>query len=200
MRPTLTSLSLVLLHSGLVASDYLIPVYPTPRDLSSNKSTVPAAWKNLTSTFNAYLAGKRPPGSAGLLGAENVTFSVGMFSLNDPNATQLQYHYTSPEIKRSSEGTHKVDENSIYRVASVSKLFTVFAGMLELSDDDWNRPLSKINPDFEYRLKTAAADDPILAIQWDKITPWSLASQLSGVPTVCCQPAILTSVTIEHLP
>lgn len=184
MRVLQTIPILAALHTASVLGDFITPTYPTPADLSSNKSLVLASWKNLTSTFDQYLQGQNSTATKALAGIENVTFSVGLFSLKDPKALQLQYHHTSPEIKNAEYGTHKVDGNSIYRVASVSKLITVLAGMVELTDDDWHRPLSKINPGFKQHLKNTSAADVIETIQWDKITPWALAAQLSGIPTV----------------
>lgn len=78
---------------------------------------------------------------------ENVTFSVGLFSIHDPAAAELQYHYASPEVVKAPNGTHEVNGDSIYRMASVSKLFTVYAGMIELSSEDWNRPITDFIPE-----------------------------------------------------
>ena len=177
--------------AGALADYGSVGTYPPPRDLTGDDSLVAAAWKNLTETFDLVLKEKDNGTTAKVLaGLDEVTFSLGMFSLHDVEATQLQYHYTSPEIANGSMGTRKVDENSIYRIASVSKLITVFAGMLELSNEDWNRPLTEINPEFEGHARSIAqpkgiADsDAIWQIEWDKITPWALATQLSGIPTV----------------
>ena len=88
---------------------------------------------------------------------ENVTFSLGLFSIHDPAAAELQYHYASPEVVKAPNGTHKVDGDSIYRIASVSKLFTVYAGMIELSSEDWNRPITDFIP--ELSSSTGKSDD-----------------------------------------
>lgn len=167
-----------------VVADYSAPIYPAPIDLSSKNSRVSAAWKNLTTTFDGFF--KHHVNSsltAPLAGAEQITFSTGLYSIHDPEASKLQYHYTSPEIAKSKNGTNKVDADSIYRMASSSKLFTVYAGMATLTEEEWNTPLTKINPALAQYVKSAS-DDPIYHIQWDKITPWSLASQTSGIPVL----------------
>ncbi|KAJ5965238.1 hypothetical protein N7481_011952 [Penicillium waksmanii] len=179
------SLSLVLLNTGLVASDYLIPTYPGPADLNSNSSSVLKAWHNITSDFDklprvGHLHQPEP-----VSGIDNITFSIGLFSLNDPRAIQLQYHHTSPETSTAEHGTREVDAHSIYRIASVSKLITVLSGMIELTEDDWNRPLSQIIPYFvQDRVRRVAVPNSTRKIQWDKVTLWSLATQLSGIPTI----------------
>lgn len=190
--------ALLLLPLSITATlaDFLAPTYPPSIDLSSNKSLVAASWKNLTSVVDAYLKGNHNSSnvtsSEALSGVENVTFSAGLFSIHDPAAAKLQYHYTSPEIANTTQGTTQVDGDSIYRTASVSKLFTAFAGLLELTNDDWHRPLTDIIPglaDFASAHSangTAAAgeDGPVYRIQWDKITPWALAAQQAGVPAL----------------
>ncbi|KAL9131308.1 MAG: hypothetical protein Q9217_000743 [Psora testacea] len=169
---------------GIALADFLGPTYPAPIDLTSDKSLIPASWENLTSTFDAYLKENQTTASKSLSGVENVTFSLGLFSIHDPAAAELQYHYTSPEIANAPNGINKVDGNSIYRIASVSKLFTVFAGMLELTNEDWNRPLTDIISGLaKYGRETAGEEeDPLYTVQWDKVTPRALAAELAGVP------------------
>lgn len=177
--------TILALHAGAALGDFVTGSYPSPVDLSSDKSPVAAGWKELTESFDQYFQGKLNASTAAAFkGSEDVTFSMGMFSLKDPKAVKLQYHHTSEAIKNAEVGTHKVDQDSIYRIASVSKLITVLAGMTELSDEDWHRPLSKIIPGFKNQVENSTSLDVIKNIQWDKITPWALATQLSGVPIV----------------
>ncbi|KAJ4423602.1 hypothetical protein N0V82_001769 [Gnomoniopsis sp. IMI 355080] len=113
----------------------------------------------------------------------NITFSLGLFSLYDDDATTLQFHHTSPEIANSTYGTRSVDANSIYRIASVTKVFTVLAGLLELKLTDWERPLIELIPTLDQFAKESSNDSsPVVAVEWDKITPSALAAQIAGVP------------------
>jgi CubicO group peptidase (beta-lactamase class C family) len=113
--------------SGALA-DFLGPSYPAPVDLTSHQSLVAAGWRNITSTLQRYIDhGDQDISSGAMADIKNLTFSLGMFSLNDPAASELQFHYTSPETANAPNGTHKVDENSIYRFASLTKVFTVLA-------------------------------------------------------------------------
>lgn len=113
----------------------------------------------------------------------NVTFSLGMFSLHDDDATSLQFHYTSPEIANSPNGTKNVNGDSIYRIASVTKVFTVLAGLLELSLTDWERPLTELIPTLaQFAEQSSRNNDPINTVQWNKITPSALAAQIAGIP------------------
>ncbi|KAK5557381.1 hypothetical protein LTR46_004407 [Exophiala xenobiotica] len=183
--------SLCLFITGTLA-DFVGPTYPAPLDLSSNASLVAASWKNLSSTLDSYLKNtSKGPGSSSssttLSAAEvgNVTFSLDMFSMHDPEASKLQYHHTSSEVAKAAHGTHSVQGDSIYRIASMTKLFTVLGGLLTMTDEDWNRPLTSIIPELaSFAAATADSDtdaDAVYKTAWDQITPWALACQLAGI-------------------
>ncbi|KAL7912452.1 Aldehyde/histidinol dehydrogenase [Trichoderma velutinum] len=113
------------------------------------------------------------------IGREGSKFGVEDYT----NVKSITYHYTSPEIANAPNGTHKVDANTIYRVASVTKVFTVLTGLLELNDSDWNRPLTEILPPLKKFTKKNNGDrDPVYTVEWDKVTPNALAAQIAGVP------------------
>ncbi|KAL4863183.1 hypothetical protein BDV12DRAFT_177818 [Aspergillus spectabilis] len=164
--------------SGALAN-FLAPVFPAPRDLSSRGSQVAAGWNNLTTKLESSLHGRS---NSTLAQLKDLTFSIGLFSTRDDGAKYLQYHYTAPEVLNATLGTHKVDGDSIYRVASVSKLFTVLAGLVELDKADWERPLSEVFPEFAQTLReNSDSVDSVYDTQWDEITPFALASHLGGI-------------------
>lgn len=51
---------------------------------------------------------------------------------------------------------------------------TVLVGMLELTDEDWNRPITDIIPELAEDLNDQAPE-------WDKITLWGLANHQAGL-------------------
>jgi CubicO group peptidase (beta-lactamase class C family) len=176
---------LLLICLTTALADFLGPTYPPPVDLTSEESSFPKIWKNFSKTVDTYL--KNNPNSAPkiITVLENVTFSVRMFSLRDPAATELQSHYTAAEVAKSDQGATDVNGDGIYKVASVSKLITAYAGMLESTDADWNRPLTDIFPILaDSPGANFGGKDPAHAIKWDQVTPWALASQLAGVPVL----------------
>ncbi|KAH0843207.1 beta-lactamase family protein [Fonsecaea pedrosoi] len=183
MYLTLQTLLLISASARGVLGDFLGPTYPAPTDLASNGSRVSAAWTNLTSTLNGFI---RNPSTnlTSPAGLKNITFSLGMFSIHDASAARsLQFHHTSEEIANSTTGLKKVDGNSIYRVASISKIFTTFAGMLNLNDSDWDRPITDFIPTFAaYAAAHPAENDSTLTVAWDKVTLAALASQIAGNP------------------
>ncbi|EXJ71588.1 uncharacterized protein A1O5_05396 [Cladophialophora psammophila CBS 110553] len=177
------TLLLITASATSVLCDFLGPTYPTPTNLAGNGSHVFAAWKNLSSTLNGFIsdASTNLTSPAGL---KNLTFSVGMFSIHDPSAARsLQFHHTSSEIANSSTGVKKVDGDSIYRVASMTKLFTTFAGMLDLEAGDWDRPITDFVPTLAaYAAANSAENDFVDTVAWNKVTLAALASQIAGNP------------------
>ncbi|KAK2792956.1 hypothetical protein FQN51_001534 [Onygenales sp. PD_10] len=162
-------------------SDLLAPLFPPPGDLTSDQSLVAKTWANFSSTLVSQLKSGNPSKELTDYGVADLTFSVGMFSVRDPSAAEsLQLHYTAPEVADNPESADEVDGDTIYRVASITKAFTVLAGMIELDCEGWDRPLSELVPGLaEY---TRTHSDPVLNIQWDKITPRALAAQIAGLP------------------
>ncbi|KAL5342031.1 beta-lactamase/transpeptidase-like protein [Aspergillus crustosus] len=174
-----TSLVLTSLALSGAQANFLGPLFPAPRDLTSHNSLVAAGWKNLTTNLARGLHG-HSNSTAALL--KDLTFSIGLFSSRDADASKLQYHHTAPEVRNATEGTHMVDGDSIYRVASVSKLFTVLAGLVELDKADWERPLSEVFPIFAQTLRENSDNiDSVYDTQWDEIPVSALASHLGGI-------------------
>ncbi|KAL8901291.1 MAG: hypothetical protein Q9207_005277 [Kuettlingeria erythrocarpa] len=168
--------------SGVVP-DFLGPTYPAPKDLSSEKGHVATAWRNLTSTLERCLTDNQTALTS-LSGLKDLTFSIGMFSLHDLSAAEsLQYHHTAAEVANSTTGVTKVNGDSIYRIASITKLLTAFAGMLVLDDSDWDRSITDFIPSLaDFAASTPGDNDPVNIVQWDKVTLAALASHLTGIP------------------
>ncbi|KAF2497639.1 beta-lactamase family protein [Lophium mytilinum] len=180
MRLSLQSLSIVSLCTTRAYSTLLGPRYPVPTDLTSDDSVVTAGWKNVTSLFDTYLHGDRSSIPNPPTGLENLTFSIGMFSIHDPAAQSLQYHYTSKEVE-TGPGVHKVDGDSIYKVASISKLITVFTAMLSFDVDQWARPITDFVPSLSKSALDKVGHDRISHTQWEDVSLRALAAQIAGV-------------------
>lgn len=164
--------------SPVVYADWLGAAYPPPQDLSSKQSLVFKAWQNASAALDAYLKNgtDKAKYAAVLNGTEDVTFSAGLFSLHDAAASQLQYHYTAPDVATNGNQTRKVDGDSLYHVESVSKLITVLALLRTLSDEQWRQSVVNILPELATNNGTNSTG-PV----WEQITPLMLASQLSGI-------------------
>ncbi|UPK96763.1 hypothetical protein LCI18_007698 [Fusarium solani-melongenae] len=181
MFPRQSLLALLSLSGSPVLADFLGPRYPPPTDLTSKDSYIVAGWENLTETLQGYL--KIGPEEDPVLSTlKNTTFSVGLFSTRDHGAaSKFQFHHNSPITKGAKYGTKEVDGDTIYGIASITKLFTVYSALMNLDPVDWERPLTYFFPHLADTAKEAR-DNPAEHIQWDKITPLALANQISGVP------------------
>ncbi|KAJ6131813.1 hypothetical protein N7471_007028 [Penicillium samsonianum] len=181
-------------------ANLLGPSYPPPRDLSSSHSRVAASWKNLTSQLNTVLDGNQAKKTSGVYALKNLTFSAGLFSTLDPKAKDLQFHHTASEVANSPVGVKKVDGNSIYKVASVSKLFTVLAGLIELKPRDWDRSLTDIFPFLAERVRKQHDKFRLVYdVQWDKVTLKSLAGQMGGIPHGATEEFLQTFLLYKYL-
>ncbi|RKL20380.1 hypothetical protein BFJ68_g3086 [Fusarium oxysporum] len=96
--------------------------------------------------------------------------SIGVKSLHEDDPL-FTYQWTPPN---PGEGTDKVDEDTVFRIASGSKLFTALAA--HISDKiDLEASVLKYLPE----LNKTAGDDDIFSLKWEDITVGSLASHLS---------------------
>lgn len=100
--------------------------------------------------------------------------SVAVKSLHEDKPL-FNWHFTPPTL--SGIGTSKIDENTIYRVGSISKVMTV---LLALQSDkiDMQASVLKYLPDLKQNVPLDAHN-----FDWADITVESLADHLSGIPT-----------------
>lgn len=140
------------------------PIVPAPTGLSQNPmfqqlvAKINAQFQNLTAPLN------------------RTAVSLGMRSLHE-NEPLLNLHYT-PQVYNTS-GTHEVDGDTVYRIGSVTKLFTALSilqleGKIDLSD-----PITKYIP----RLgDLSGSNDSLTVVDWKTVTIEALASHMGGVP------------------
>ncbi|KAL6880768.1 beta-lactamase/transpeptidase-like protein [Trichoderma novae-zelandiae] len=99
----------------------------------------------------------------------------------------IDFHHTSGSLNVSAGSTSRVTGDTVYRIGSVSKLFTVYALLLNNGTSYWNRPVT----DFVPELRKAVYSSPdrytsvVNSVQWDQVTVGALASQLSGIGRDC---------------
>ncbi|KAK7730377.1 hypothetical protein SLS53_009077 [Cytospora paraplurivora] len=139
-------------------------VLPSPISPSAC-AAVQAAIYNFENNFNDFTSG---------FGGSAV--SVAVRSIHERNYL-LDLHYTPST--RGPSSTDAVDANTVYRIASISKVFTVLGILLEgIGMDD---PVTTYLPDLSSLRATDGIDDNITAVSWDDITIGALASHMSGI-------------------
>ena len=112
-----------------------------------------------------------------LLGnATGLSISIGS-AHEDKVLASLSY---SPAIYNTS-GAHKVDGDTVFRIGSVSKVFTVL-GLLLLGDKiSFSDPITKYVPELEQLKKQQNVQNAVTTVDWQAISIDALASQLAGV-------------------
>lgn len=103
-----------------------------------------------------------------------VSLTVSSIHEDDP---LIDLHHTPP--KADDRGVSEVDAQTVYRVASISKVFTVLVA-LQSADIDMDDPVTKYVPELRELRDQQDEVNELTAIAWDDITVGSLADYMSG--------------------
>ncbi|KAF1912819.1 beta-lactamase/transpeptidase-like protein [Ampelomyces quisqualis] len=114
---------------------------------------------------------------------DGLSYSIQIFSTNPGGGILAERHRTAPNLLANTTGVKRVDGDTVYRLGSVSKIFTVVAWLAELGDVHWNQPITNFIPELANISAQAASRpfDEVRQTSWEDITIASLASQISGV-------------------
>ncbi|OTA84698.1 hypothetical protein M434DRAFT_377634 [Hypoxylon sp. CO27-5] len=141
------------------------PVLPAPTSPSSHltvKSAV-TALEEAIDNLTAALSG--------------TAVSLGVKSLHE-TTPMVDVHYTPPVL--DPRGASKVDASTVYRIGSVSKVFTVLAA-LKTSGVRMGDPVTKYLPRLRQLNQQQTNRDQITTVDWDDITLQALASHMGGI-------------------
>ncbi|KAF7521547.1 hypothetical protein G7054_g12402 [Neopestalotiopsis clavispora] len=152
---------------------YLGPVFPKPTNLASS-DTINQAVASLNSAFAGYTS---DPAN----NPNQTSWSVQLFSTSDDGDQPVWENYhTAPNVNTSWVSV--VDGNTIYRLGSVTKIFTILTFLVEAGDRYWNAPITDYLPRLAQLAKEGDSDfDPITNVDWSEVTLGGLASQMSGI-------------------
>lgn len=147
------------------------PGFPAPSELSSSNKLVEAI-----ATFEDLDDG---------LQANDTAWTVALFSSKEKKT--LYEHYYNPEI---DIGIAAVNEHSIFRIASISKVFSVWSFLIEVGDERFNDPITKYVPELlqlgnstlTKNCSSRVVYDDIDRMKWEEITLGQLASHAAGIP------------------
>ena len=142
------------------------PVFPEPKVPCKSEAVAEAiadlrqSLDNFTSEFKA----------SGL--------SVGVQSIYE-DAPLFEYHFTP--AMRDNQSVSTVDGNTSYRVASITKVFSVLTAM-KSDAIDMDAPITRYLPELsDLSVPDGYEKDAIDPIAWDQITVKSLGNYLSGL-------------------
>ncbi|KAI1111600.1 hypothetical protein F5Y14DRAFT_424594 [Nemania sp. NC0429] len=167
------NLSLLFLATGVFttpASECALagPGYPSPCHLSKSMLLREAITSFNNSLHDAELG----------LRANETAWAVALFSSKE-NKTLYEHYYTPPIV-----GMSKVDSNSVFRIGSISKVFSVWSFLIEVGDEHFNDPITKYVPELA-NLSCNGHDElynDIDHVRWEDITLGELASHAAGIP------------------
>lgn len=94
----------------------------------------------------------------------------------------FEFASTPPNV--DPRGVDKVDSDTVFRMASLSKVFPVLA-LLKQHKVNFDDPVTKYLPELRGLDKEARKKDAVWAVDWDEITIGALASHLGGIPADC---------------
>ncbi|KAK0728886.1 beta-lactamase [Lasiosphaeria miniovina] len=138
------------------------PVLPTTQQ-PSRDATVADAVKALKDRFALITAG-----------FEGSAVSIGVQSIHENNPL-VDLHFT-PD-KKLQRGSQTVTANSVYRIGSATKLFTVLA-VLQQENINLEDPVTKYLPSL---LANQPRGSDIEAVKWNEVTVGALASHVAGI-------------------
>lgn len=177
----LLKITLGLLMAGIALAfdnpTFLGPAFPVPLNLGANE-----AWQSAIQAITANLTGAIAAANGG---ANGNSLAVRAISVSEASPL-FEFYHTAKSI--SPAGKQKVDANTVFRIGSISKLFTVYSLLLRGGFDVFEDPVAKYVPE----LQEADENSNINAVQdvdWKEITVGALASQLSGILRDCMYPS-----------
>lgn len=171
------------------------PAFPAPSHLHGSGLLQAAIQK-----FEAYLrdltqevaptSGEqdlKPAGAVKTL--KNAAFAVSLFSAREHEDVTLLYEkYHTPPV---DVGVKQVDRDSVFRIASISKVVTVWAFLIAAGDGYFNDPVTKHVPELAELVskrssRTNDDDDSIVyddidEVRWEGVTLGQLASHSAGI-------------------
>lgn len=176
MIPSSKVLGLLLTTTVALAQsqcDIAGPGFPAPSNLSDSELLIDAVTK-----FEDLLGDVE----SGLL-ANDTAWTVALFSSKE-NRTLYEYYHT-PDI---DVGVPTVDENSVFRIASISKVFSVWSFLIEVGDEHFGDPITKYVPELLVQANSSSGREPrevyddIDHVRWEEVTLGQLASHAAGIP------------------
>ncbi|OTB10938.1 hypothetical protein K445DRAFT_386396 [Daldinia sp. EC12] len=161
--------------NGIPNCPYPGPAFPKPTALASS-DIIKTAIANLTATFDA--RGMDPKTNP-----NGTSWSIQIFSASDPDEDEpvwSHYHTATDLLAADTPGVKSIDGSTVYRLGSVTKIFTILTFLIEAGDTYWNTPVTQWVPELEL-LAGKAQYDPIMNVDWDSITLQDLASHMAGI-------------------
>ncbi|KAK5628829.1 hypothetical protein RRF57_004544 [Xylaria bambusicola] len=146
------------------------PGFPPPSQLSNSSALSQSITK-----FERLFRGTSLKGN-------DTAWAVALFSSKE-NKTLYEHYYTPPV----DIGVSRVDRDSIFRIGSVTKIFSVWSFLIEVGDEYFLEPVTKYIPELANSscamgVCQQEVYNDIDCVKWNEVTLGQLASQSAGIP------------------
>lgn len=112
--------------------------------------------------------------SSGDLNRTDLIFAVDVFSASTNDSIYSYYHVGEGQEYALTAG--RLDDHTVSRIGSVSKLFTAYAIIAQAGIEVFSHPVTRYLPE----LAGNATSNPLQRISWDDITVGALLSHQAG--------------------
>ncbi|KAL2398027.1 putative hydrolase M10 [Exophiala dermatitidis] len=195
--PLLLLYTTLLIPHAAAECRYQSPAFPAP-DYSQPIPELQKAFRQIEASITSLINSPNHP-----------EFNSSSYSIEVTSAQKTLWTTFHTAVDKDPErpGADTVDGSSVYRIASITKTFTVL-GILQqqaLGNLHLDNPVVKYIPELAATTPTTPGNQNAKTpqIQWENITLHSLASQLSGIPRDWAQGDLVTGLpdpTVIGLP
>ncbi|KAL2829128.1 beta-lactamase/transpeptidase-like protein [Aspergillus pseudoustus] len=158
------------------------PAFPAPQASVSGTAWDRATKKFLLGLKNVYhpdLNSQKDPA----IDPDVISFTIQFYNARDSQPL-FEYYHTATSARNNTIGVNKVDEDTVFRTASCSKVWTVLLLLIETGHATFHDPIVNYIPELREAIETRSNDrdfDELDLVSWDEVTIGELASQMSGI-------------------
>ncbi|KAL4904070.1 hypothetical protein BDW74DRAFT_185753 [Aspergillus multicolor] len=155
------------------------PIFPAPKSASAS-AAIQHARINFSKSLHSILHPSTDPDVTAI--DPNVTsFAVQVYSIHEERSL-VEYYHTATAVRNNTIGVNKVDENTVFRIGSVAKVFTVLLLLMETGDASFDQPISKYLPEVQQAIEGLAGNhDDVDHVRWGELTVGELVSHTAGL-------------------
>lgn len=161
------------------------PTIPAPTSLPQSP-TFQQVLQNITASLDQGIGSKLLE-----IDFNTTSFSVSIFS-NAKNSTPSdapflwQYQHSAPSLQHAASGVKIVDADSIYRIGSLTKVFTILTILVNAGDAYWDHSIVEYLPELAVAARLLnATEHPLDYVNWNDVTLGNLASHMGGIGRDC---------------
>ena len=163
------------------------PVFP-PAVNPVTSEAFNIASRNITQTLDELVQAAANASASSILDNTS-SFTIQIYSASETNPL-FEYYHTAPLTSNASSGVHTVDEDTVFRIGSGSKLWTLLLFLIADGEKHFNNPITEYIPELRKAARNTAGNtternDLVDFTRWEDITVLELASHLAGLGRDC---------------